>query len=30
LLSAYFIRKLNDDLGCNLKIPNDDSSDTLF
>ncbi|MCK8481855.1 DUF72 domain-containing protein [Psychroserpens algicola] len=29
LLSAYFIKKLNAELGCNLKIPNGDK-DTLF
>lgn len=29
LLSAYFIKQLNTELGCNLKIPNDDK-DTLF
>ena len=29
LLSAYFIKKLNTELGCNLKIPNEDSG-TLF
>lgn len=26
LLSAYFIKQLNEELGCNLKIPNDDSN----
>jgi uncharacterized protein YecE (DUF72 family) len=30
LLSAYFIRKLNKELGCNLTIPNDDSQQTLL
>lgn len=29
LLSAYFIKKLNAELGCNLKIPNEDNG-TLF
>lgn len=30
LLSAYFIKKLNDTLGYNLKIPNDDSQQKLL
>lgn len=30
LLSAYFIKKLNAELGSNLKIPNDDSQQTLL
>ncbi len=30
LLSAYFIKKLNERIGSNLKIPNDDSQSSLF
>jgi len=30
LLSAYFIKKLNTELGYNLKIPNDDNQTTLL
>ncbi len=30
LLSAYFIKKLNSELGYNLKIPNDDAQETLL
>ena len=30
LLSAYFIRKLNEKLGYSLKIPNDKNQDDLF
>ena len=30
LLSAYFIRKLNKELGYSLKIPNDDSQQNMF
>ncbi|MFL1012850.1 DUF72 domain-containing protein [Flavisericum labens] len=30
LLSAYFIKKLNKELGCNLKIPNEDDQQELF
>ena len=30
LLSAYFIKKLNSELGCNLTIPNEVKQQTLF
>ncbi len=30
LLSAYFIKKFNETLGCQLKIPNEDSQQTLL
>ena len=30
LLSAYFIKKLNSELGYNLNIPNDDAQETLL
>lgn len=30
LLSTYFIKQLNDELGCSLKTPNEDSQQTLL